>query len=231
MSADKAKTKKEKKGEEKAKGKGKGKGASGIAGERPVLPGDYIPRLLTHYQEKVVPALKQKFEYGNIMMVPRLVKIVVNAGVGEASQNPRVIEGVVKELAALSGQTPTVAKARRSVSNFKLRQGMPIGVFVTMRRQQMWEFFDRFNSIVAPRIRDFRGLPDRGFDGRGNYSVGLKEQIVFPEIDLDTVEKIRGLDITFVTTAKTDREAYELLKELGLPFRKREANVQTAEAA
>ncbi|HEY3296009.1 MAG TPA: 50S ribosomal protein L5 [bacterium] len=185
----------------------------------------------THYGEKVVPALQKRFQFKNPMEVPRLVKIVVNVGVGEAVTNPRLIDGVVKELSLITGQRPAISKARKSISNFKLREGMPIGVFVTMRKTQMWEFLDRLISLATPRIRDFRGLPDKGFDGRGNYTVGLKEQIIFPEIDLDSVEKIRGMDITFVTTAKNDVEAYELLKELGLPMRKREPKAQAAVAA
>ncbi|MCB9356968.1 MAG: 50S ribosomal protein L5 [Calditrichaeota bacterium] len=200
---------------------GKGGGLN-VAGERPKLPNGYEPRLHKHYKDNVVAGLKKTFSYENPMEVPRLMKITINVGCGDATQNPRVVESIVKEMALITGQKPTVAKARKSVSNFKLREGMPVGVFVTMRRTIMWEFLDRFISLATPRIRDFRGLPDRGFDGRGNFSLGLREQILFPEIDLDQVEKIRGMDITFVTTAKSDKEAYELLKQLGLPFRKRE---------
>ena len=208
------------------------KGAAPLTGERPKLPADYIPRLRTHYEQNVRPALTKRFQYANPMQVPRLVKIVVNMGVGEAVANAKVMENVVRELGALTGQRPAVAKSRKSISNFKLRQGMPIGAHVTLRRTQMYEFFDRLISVATPRIRDFRGLPDRGFDGRGNYTVGLKEHIIFPEIDLDAVEKIRGMDITFVTTAHTDQEAFELLKELGLPMRKREPKGgKVAEAA
>jgi large subunit ribosomal protein L5 len=213
--------------EKDAKGK---KGAASLAGPRPKPPAGYKPRLRTFYAESVVPALTKTFSYPNPMMVPRLQKIVINIGVGEATQNPRVIESVAKEVAMFTGQKPKIAKARKSVSNFKLREGMPIGVYVTLRRDMMWEFMDRLIAIAAPRIRDFRGLSDRGFDGRGNCTIGFKEQIIFPEINLDDIEKIRGLDITFVTTAPTDKEAYELLKELGVPFRKREKQ-QTAEAA
>jgi large subunit ribosomal protein L5 len=200
-----------------------GKGAVGIqAGARPKVAKDYVPRFKKLYDEKVVPALTKRFQYKNPMQVPRLEKVVINVGVGEAVANPRLIDGVVKEIALISGQRPCISKARKSISNFKLREGMPIGAFVTLRRAQMWEFIDRLITVATPRIRDFRGLPDRGFDGRGNYTVGLKEQIIFPEIDLDSVEKIRGMDMTFVTTARTDVEAYELLKELGLPLRKKE---------
>jgi large subunit ribosomal protein L5 len=237
MSAEQAKPAKGAKGAPPAAGK-KGKedkkdkkGAAQIAGERPKLPAGYVPRMKTHYDEKVIPALKTRFQYSNPMEVPRLLKIVVNVGLGDAVANPRAIDSVVREISNITGQRPAIAKSRKSISNFKLREGMPIGVFVTMRRTQMWEFFDRLVSLAAPRIRDFRGLPDKGFDGRGNYTVGFKEQIIFPEIDLDSVEKIRGMDVTFVTSARTDQEAYELLKELGLPMRKREAKPQVADAA
>ncbi|MFZ5433071.1 MAG: 50S ribosomal protein L5 [Calditrichota bacterium] len=186
----------------------------------------------THYADNVRPALVKRFQYANPMQVPRLLKVVVNVGVGgDAVANPRVIDSVTREVAQITGQRPAVAKARKSISNFKLREGMPIGVFVTLRRTQMWEFVDRLIALAAPRIRDFRGLPDKGFDGRGNYTVGFKEQIIFPEIDMDAVEKIRGMDVTFVTTAKTDMEAYELLKEIGLPMRKRETKTPAAGTA
>lgn len=247
MSADKAKGKDGGKGKGKGKDAGKGKEtkpkvaktappqtqlkksgkedkkAGFVVGTRPKLPAEYTPRLLTHYVANVVPALNKRFNYDNPMRLPRLVKIVINMGLGDAASNARIVDGVVKELAAITGQRPAVAKARKSISNFKLREGMPIGTFVTLRRFTMWEFLDRFVSLATPRIRDFRGLPDKGFDGRGNYTVGLREHIIFTEIDLDSVDKIRGMDITFVTTARTDQEAYELLKELGLPMRKREA--------
>ncbi len=227
MSAEKAKPKAKPKsggapqGKPAKAGSSKGGGLN-VAGERPALPKGYVPRLVTHYNENVVPGLTKTFGYKNPMELPRLQKITLNVGCGDATLNPRVVEGIVKEVAMITGQKPTVAKARKSVSNFKLREGMPVGVFVTLRRTAMWEFLDRFVSMATPRIRDFRGLPDRGFDGRGNFSLGLREQIIFPEIDLDKVEKIRGMDITFVTSAKSDKEAYELLKQLGLPFRKRE---------
>jgi large subunit ribosomal protein L5 len=215
-------------GKEEKKGQ---KGPQSLAGARPPLPAGYAPRIKTHYDEKVVPALNKRFQYRNPMQVPRLLKVVINMGIGEAVANPRLIDGALKELSIITGQRPAVAKARKSISNFKLRAGMPIGVYVTLRRTQMWEFLDRLISVATPRIRDFRGLPDKGFDGRGNYTVGLKEQIIFPEIDLDSVEKIRGMDITFVTTAKNDVEAYEFLRELGIPMRKREPKAQTAPAA
>ncbi|MBI5059820.1 50S ribosomal protein L5 [candidate division KSB1 bacterium] len=187
-----------------------------------------MPRFQQHYADKVVPALVKRFSYDNAMRIPRLSKVVINMGLGDAAANPRLIDSVVREIAAISGQRPAVAKARKSISNFKLREGMPIGVYVTLRRATMWEFVDRLITMATPRIRDFRGLPDKGFDGRGNYTVGLKEHIIFPEIDIDAVDKIRGMDITFVTTAKTDQEAYELLRELGLPMRKREVKAASA---
>ena len=213
------------------KGGKEAKGAAAIAGARPKPPANYVPRLKLHYEQNVRAALTNRFSYRNPMEVPRLQKVVVNMGVGEAVTNARVMDGVVRELAAITGQRPAVAKARKSISNFKLRQGMPVGAHVTLRRAQMWEFVDRLISVAAPRIRDFRGLPDRGFDGRGNYTVGLKEHIIFPEIDLDSVEKIRGMDITLVTTARTDQEAFEFLRELGLPMRKREPKTRATEAA
>ncbi|MCB1058602.1 MAG: 50S ribosomal protein L5 [Calditrichaeota bacterium] len=233
MSADKAKAKPAKGGGapqgKPAKGGSKGGGLN-VAGERPALPKGYVPRVLAHYNDNVIPGLKKTFGYSNPMELPRLLKITINVGCGDATQNPRVVESIVKEVASITGQKPAVAKARKSVSNFKLREGMPVGVFVTLRRTQMWEFLDRFISMATPRIRDFRGLPDRGFDGRGNFSLGLREQIIFPEIDLDKIEKIRGMDVTFVTSAKSDKEAYELLKQLGLPFRKREEKKVAAAA-
>jgi large subunit ribosomal protein L5 len=213
------------------KGGKEGAKAVSLAGARPKLPAGYVPRMKTHYDEKVVPALNKRFQFGNPMQVPRLQKIVINMGIGEAVTNPKLIDAAVREMCLITGQRPAIAKARKSISNFKLREGMPIGVYVTMRRTQMWEFLDRLISMATPRIRDFRGLPDKGFDGRGNYTVGLKEQIIFPEIDLDSIEKIRGMDITFVTTARNDVEAFELLKELGLPMRKKEPRTQTATAA
>jgi large subunit ribosomal protein L5 len=234
MSAEQAKPKSAKGGgapQQKKGGKEAAKGAATLAGARPNPPAGYVPRMKLHYEEKVRAALSKRFEYRNPMEIPRLLKVVVNMGVGDAVANPRTMDNVVRELAAITGQRPAIAKARKSISNFKLREGMPIGAHVTLRRAQMWEFIDRLISVAAPRIRDFRGLPDRGFDGRGNYTVGLKEHIIFPEIDLDSVEKIRGMDITFVTTARTDQEAYEFLRELGLPMRKREAKTRTAEAA
>ena len=182
----------------------------------------YIPRLKTRYRDEVVPELLKQFGYANVMQVPRLVKISINKGVGEATQNQKLIENAIEDLRRITGQQPAVSRAKKSVSNFKLRQGMPIGVFVTLRGDRMWEFFDRLVTLALPRVRDFRGVPDRSFDGRGNYTLGIKEQIIFPEIDVDKTERISGMDVTFVTTAKTDEEAQALLRALGMPFVRRE---------
>ena len=181
-----------------------------------------VPRLKTRYQEEVVPALRKQFAYTNIMEVPRLVKICVNKGVGEATLNQKLLDNAIEELRLITGQHPATRRAKKSVSNFKLREGMAIGASVTMRSDRMWEFLDRFITLALPRVRDFRGLSDRSFDGRGNYSVGIKEQIIFPEVDIDKIDQINGLDVTIVTTAKTDEEAYALLKGLGMPFVRRE---------
>lgn len=180
---------------------------------------NYIPRLREKYEKEVVPALQEQFQYSNPMEVPRLVKICLNQGVGEATQDKKLVDVAQGELTLIAGQKAVVTKAKRSVSNFKLREGMPIGVRVTLRKDRMWEFLDRLVNVSLPRVRDFRGINDKSFDGRGNYSMGVLEQIIFPEIDLDKVSKITGLDITFVTTAKTDAEAYALLKGLGMPFK------------
>jgi large subunit ribosomal protein L5 len=177
------------------------------------------PRMLAKYREKVVPALRQEFGYQNPMMVPRLQKIVVNMGVGLTVQNKNRIDAAQKDLASITGQRPTVRNARKSIAAFKLRQGYPVGCAVTLRGARMWEFLDRLVSVAIPRIRDFRGLPAK-LDGRGNYTMGLSEQSVFPEINLDKVEFVQGMDITFVTTAATDREGQALLGQLGLPFKK-----------
>jgi large subunit ribosomal protein L5 len=182
--------------------------------------GERVPaRLFLQYREKVAPALREQFRYSNPMQVPSLEKIVLNMGIGRAAENKARIEHAQKDLSAIAGQKPVVTKARVSVAGFKLREGMPIGLAVTLRGAHMWEFFDRLTSIAIPRIRDFRGLPTK-LDGRGNYTMGLSEQSVFPEIQLDKVEFVQGMNITFVTTAKTDEEAFALLQKLGLPFRK-----------
>ena len=181
-------------------------------------------RLQELYEKDLLPALTERFGYGNRMQVPRLVKIVLNVGVGEAVQNPKVMDGAVSDLSTIAGQRPAVRRAKRSVSNFKLRAGTPIGCMVTLRGVRMYEFLDRFLTFAIPRTRDFRGLSPHSFDGHGNYSIGIREQIIFPEIDYDEIDQIRGLDVTIVTTAATDEEAFELLKGFGLPF-------QTVEAA
>ncbi len=174
------------------------------------------------YRDEIVPKLKEQFSYKSIMEVPKLEKIVVNMGVGEAVQDSKSLDSAVKELEAITGQKPSVRKATKSISNFKLREGMKVGAKVTLRRDRMYEFLNRFVAIALPRVRDFRGVSDKSFDGRGNYTIGVKEQIIFPEINVDKVSKIRGLDITFVTSAKTDAEAYELLLAFGVPFRKKQ---------
>jgi large subunit ribosomal protein L5 len=186
---------------------------------------NYTPRMKGRYQDEVIPALMKQFGYTNPMQVPRLVKISVNKGVGEASVNKKVLDDAVAEIRAVTGQHPTVRRARKSISNFKLREGMPVGVSVTLRGERMWEFLDRLITLALPRVRDFRGVPDRSFDGRGNYTLGLKEQIIFPEIDIDKVDRISGLDISFVTTAQTDEEAHALLKLMGMPFVRRGEDV------
>lgn len=179
------------------------------------------PRLKTKYAEEVRPALLSEFQHGNVMEVGRIVKVVVNMGVGEAAHDSKMIEGAVRDLAAITGQKPQVTKARKSIAQFKLREGMPIGAHVTLRGDRMWEFLDRLISISLPRIRDFRGLSPKQFDGNGNYTFGLTEQSVFHEIDADSIDRVRGMDITVVTTAKTDEEARSLLKQLGFPFKEK----------
>lgn len=179
----------------------------------------YIPRFKKKYTEEVVPALMEQFQYGSIMEVPRLVKICINQGVGAATQDKKLVDNAVEEISIIAGQRAVPTKAKKSVSNFKLRDGMPIGARVTLRDVRMYEFLDRLVSVALPRVRDFRGVNDKSFDGRGNYSMGVTEQIIFPEILLDKVSKITGMDITFVTTAKTDAEALALLKLMGMPFK------------
>ena len=178
-----------------------------------------IPRLKARYREDVVPAMQTQFSYPNVMQVPGLTKIVVNMGVGEAARDSKLIEGAVRDLTQITGQKPQVTKARKSIAQFKLREGMPIGAHVTLRGDRMWEFLDRLLALALPRIRDFRGLSDRHFDGRGNYTFGLTEQVMFHEIDQDRIDRSRGMDITVVTTATTDDEGRALLKQLGFPFR------------
>ncbi len=176
-------------------------------------------RLKEHYRKTVVPSLMKEFAYPNVMAVPRLEKITVNMGLGEASQNPKLMDGAVQELALITGQRPVITRARKSIAAFKLRAGMTIGCMVTIRGERMYEFLDRLMNIALPRVRDFRGLSTRSFDGRGNYTLGLRDQLVFPEIDYNKVEKIKGMNITITTTARTDAEGLALLKHLGMPFR------------
>jgi len=182
-------------------------------------PGRVKPRLKERYQEEIAPALREEFSYANVMQIPRLTKITVNMGVGEAARDAKLIEGAVKDLGIITGQKPAVARATKSIAQFKLREGMPIGAHVTLRGDRMWEFLDRLLTLALPRIRDFRGLSDRQFDGRGNYTFGLTEQSMFHEIDPDTIDRPRGMDITVVTTAKTDDEGRALLRALGFPFK------------
>jgi large subunit ribosomal protein L5 len=184
-----------------------------------VLGSPPIPRLKVRYRDEIAPALKDEFGYGNVMQIPGLTKIVVNMGVGEAARDAKLIEGAVRDLSAITGQRPAVARAKKSVAQFKLREGMPIGAHATLRGDRMWEFLDRLLTIALPRIRDFRGLSDRQFDGHGNYTFGLTEQLMFHEIDPDKVDRQRGMDITVVTTATNDAEGRSLLRRLGFPFR------------
>jgi large subunit ribosomal protein L5 len=176
------------------------------------------PRLKERYEAEIKPSLQKQFGYKTVMEVPRIEKITLNMGVGDAKQDSNVLDAASEQLATIAGQAPSVRRARKSIAAFKLRDGMPVGVSVTLRRARMWEFLDRLTSIAIPRIRDFRGLNARSFDGRGNYSMGVREQIIFPEIDYDAIDQVRGLDVTITTTAKTDEEAYVLLRELGMPF-------------
>src|SRR3990172_7655083 len=186
------------------------------ASSLPAVP----PRLRDKYRQDVVPALMKEFSYKNTMQAPRIVKVVLNVGMGEAITNAKALDHAAEELATITGQRPVVTRARKSIATFKLREGMPIGCTVTLRRERMYEFLDRFISAALPRIRDFKGVSAKSFDGRGNYSIGIKEQIIFPEVDIDKVESIHGLDIAIVTTAKTDEEGRALLGHLGMPFRK-----------
>ena len=178
----------------------------------------YTPRMKTKYRDETVPRLREELGYGNVMQVPRLEKIVVNSGIGDAIKDGRMLEAAVADLETITGQKPVVTKARKSIAGFKLREGMAIGAKVTLRGDRMWEFLDRLLAIALPRIRDFRGLSARSFDGRGNYSMGIREQIIFPEIDYDSIDEVRGLDVTITTTAANDEEAFALLSGLGMPF-------------
>lgn len=185
-------------------------------------------RLRERYEREIKPALIDRFRYGSPMQAPRLEKITLNMGVGEAKVNTSLLDAASEQLTVISGQKPSIRRARKSIANFKLRQGMPVGAKVTLRGERMWEMLDRLQSIAIPRIRDFRGLSPRSFDGRGNYSLGIREQIIFPEVDYDTIDQVRGLDVTITTTAKTDQEAFELLAMLGMPFRRDASQEQPA---
>jgi large subunit ribosomal protein L5 len=221
------KPKKEKQGGEK-------KAKAAQAADKPVKKAEreerVVPRLFTAYRERVVPELMKQFNYKNVMQVPRLEKISINMGLGAATQDPKIVDNAVRELEAIVGQKVVVTRAKKSISNFKLREKVAIGCRVTLRRARMYEFMDRFISVAIPRIRDFRGLSDKSFDGRGNYTVGIKEHVVFPEIDVDKITRLFGMDITFVTTAKTDQEGYELLKAFGMPFVKRQRVLEAKES-
>ncbi len=216
-----------KKADAKPAGAGKKKEKKGKGGDGPVAsvgeaePPKRIPRLREHFEKNVLPELMKRFDYTNPMQVPRLRKIVVNMGVGDALVNIKMLDAAVVELGQITGQRPSIRKAKKSIANFKLREGQPIGCMVTLRGARMYEFYDRLVNVALPRIRDFRGVPARSFDGRGNYTLGVTEQIIFPEINYDRVEKVRGMDITFVTSARTDEEGQELLRLMNMPFRQR----------
>jgi large subunit ribosomal protein L5 len=225
-----AKAERAEKSEQKAKGKGK-KGEEKAESKRPerahkdapavppVVVENYVPRMLETYRASVAPDLQKRFSYKSAMQVPRLVKITLNVGLGEATQNPKLLDAAAAEIASMTGQKPVIQKAKKAIANFRLRENQRIGVTVTLRRQRMWEFLDRLVNVALPRVRDFRGVSPRAFDGRGNYTLGLREQIIFPEVDYDKVEKIRGLNVSIVTTARTDEEGLALLTGLGMPFR------------
>lgn len=186
------------------------------------------PRLKEKYQNEVLPALVERFGYDNVMRAPRLKKICINKGVGEAEETPKLLDDAVEQLRSITGQHPEVTRAKKSISNFGIREGVPVGVRVTLRTARMYEFLDRLVTLALPNVRDFQGIPDRSFDGHGNYSLGIKDQTIFPEINVDNVDRVSGMDVTFVTTAETDEEAYALLKELGMPFVRREEDEAVA---
>ena len=200
-------------------GKGKAAAAAPSGPVRPT-PEGYVPRLKQRYSEEVVPKLKAEFGIDNVMAVPRVERISLNMGMGEAIQNVKILDDAVEELAALAGQKPTVTRAQKSIAAFKLREGMPIGCRVTLRGDRMWEFLDRLIAIALPRVRDFRGVPSKSFDGRGNYTLGIRDHLIFPEVDYNRVEKPKGMNITIVTTAGNDERAQYLLRELGMPFQR-----------
>ena len=206
--------------EQKKKDKGaKAQKAAAPSGPVRETPEGYVPRLKTRYAEEVVPKLKKEFGIENVMAVPRIERISLNMGMGEAIQNINILDDAVEEMTALAGQKPTITRAQKSIAAFKLREGMPIGARVTLRGDRMWEFLDRLISIALPRVRDFRGVPSKSFDGRGNYTLGVKDQLIFPEIDYAKVEKTKGMNINITTTARTDAEGLALLKGMGMPFR------------
>ena len=223
-----AKSKEERKKGQEESGKQKDdKQAKGKKADKGDFVEEKVPaRLYERYKDKIIPELVKKFNYKSKMQAPKLEKICINVGVGDAVNDPKLIDKTVEEIATITGQMPVVVKAKKSVSNFKLREGMNIGVRLTLRNARMYEFLDRFINIAVPRIRDFRGLSDKSFDGRGNYSIGIKEQIIFPEIDVDKVTRISGMDITFVTNAETDEESLELLKAFGVPFATRQTKAE-----
>jgi len=207
------------------------KSAAASAGPAPVYKREAPPRLKAAYDSEIRAKLKDEFQYKNVMQVPRLLKISLNMGLGAATQNPKIMEHAVEEMRAITGRTPVVTQAKKDIATFKLRKGHKIGVMVTLRREAMWEFLDRFVSIALPRVRDFRGVSPKAFDGRGNYSVGVKEQIIFPEIEFDAIDSVKGLNVTFVTSANTDAEARALLKYLGMPFRQPAGQQDSAQGA
>ena len=218
------KAERKEKSERRAKGKGEEKEGKAAPARPhkdvpPVVVENYVPRMFETYRSQVAPALQKRFSYKSAMQVPRLVKITLNVGLGEATQNPKLLDAAAAEIAAVTGQKPIIQRAKKAIANFRLRENQRIGVTVTLRRQRMWEFLDRLVNVALPRVRDFRGISPRAFDGRGNYTLGLREQIIFPEVDYDRVEKIRGLNVSIVTTARTDEEGLALLTGLGMPFR------------
>jgi large subunit ribosomal protein L5 len=208
-------------GKEGKKGKGAEASHAHAAddGASETLDPNYKPRLRLHYQTSVIPALTKKFSYKNPMMVPRLQKVVINMGLGAAVGNPKIIDSAVEDMRSIAGQKPVVTRARKSIATYKLRENLPIGVMVTLRAERMWEFVDRLIAFSLPRVRDFKGVSPKGFDGKGNFTMGLREQIIFPEIDYDKIDVVKGMNISFVTTARTDEEGRALLTELGIPFR------------
>jgi len=222
--SEQSETKKEKKPRDDAKGGGKKGGGGGGRGEREkakvVSSAEaVVPRFIAKYKDVAIPALTKQFGYTNPNQVPRIEKIVINMGLGAAVTNPKIIDSAVEELRAITGQKPVVTRSKKAIASFKLRAGLPIGAMLTLRKAKMWEFLDRFISIALPRMRDFRGVSRRAFDGQGNYTIGLKEQIIFPEIDYDRIDVIKGLNVSFVTTANTDEEGRALLQHMGMPFR------------